>query len=492
MPTTAVLDKSALFNRLGYIPHAGQRKIHRSPVRNRVCSCGRRFGKSVVGGMELVCECYKTVPLLRKLEDTGKRREFWIVGPEYTDSEKEFRVVYDMLKARGFPFDRPGTYYSAHDSDMQLSLFGGRFLILGKSAKHPERLVGEGLNGVIMAEAAKQRERTWTKYIRPMLADYRGWALFSSTPEGKNWFYDLWMRGQSEVDGEWDSWRIPSWKNPAVYPLGADPRGMKALRAMMQANKPIGEFLAQTIGVDSEIISLMADLTAETFNQEIGAAFTEYVGRVFKDWDDETHVRDLQFNPAWETYAACDYGFTNPFVWLLIQVDPFDNVYILDEFYQAGLTIDECGREILERGLAPSSLQTFYPDPASPGDTRVLENMLKVRSTGGTGGELNVRLRYIRAALRTRADYRGTGPGEGEPLPRLLVNRRCTNVIREMNDYRYPRTASEAVEIGRELTEKPRKVDDHCPETIGRFYIGKYGRPGDEGGSKVRDSDLAA
>ena len=233
-------------------------------------------------------------------------------------------------------------------------------------------------------------------------------------------------------------------------------------------------------------------MSRETFGQEVEALFTEFVGRVFKDFNEETHVRDLSYTPGWRTFAAVDYGFTNPFVWLLIQVDPFDNAYIIDEFYQAGLTIDECAREVSERGLAPSNLIRFYPDPASPGDTRVLENVLKVRSAGGTGGELNVRLRYIRAALRTRADYRGTGPGEGEPLPRLLVNRRCTNVIREMNDYRYPRTASEAVEIGKELTEKPRKVDDHCPETIGRFYVGKYGRPGDEGGSTVRDSDIAA
>lgn len=491
MPATAVLDKPALFNRLGYIPHAGQRKIHRSRTRNKVCSCGRRFGKSVVGGMELVCECYKTVPLLRNLDETGKRREFWIVGPEYTDSEKEFRVLYDILKARGFPFDRPGTYYSAHDSDMQLSLFSGKFLVLGKSAKHPERLVGEGLNGVVMAEAAKQRERTWTKFIRPMLADYKGWTLFSSTPEGKNWFYKLWMRGQSEVDSEWDSWRMPSWKNPHVYPLPTSAKAIEAARAMARSGMTLQDIM-KLGGVDPEIVSLMADLSQETFNQEIGAMFTEFVGRVFKDWDDELHVRDLTFQPGWETYAAVDYGFTNPFVWLLIQVDPFDNVYIMDEFYKAGLTIDECAREVDERGLAPSNLITFYPDPSSPGDTRVLENALKVRARGGTGGELNIRLRYIRAALRRRADYRGTEAGEGEALPRLLVNRKCTDTIREMNDYRYPRTASEAIEIGRELTEKPLKKDDHIPEALGRFYVGKYGRPGDEGGSTVRDSDLAA
>jgi Terminase large subunit, T4likevirus-type, N-terminal len=488
---TAVLRKSALFDRVGHVPHAGQRKIYRSKARNRVCSCGRRFGKSVVGGMELVCECYKTVPLLRRLEESGKRREFWIVGPEYTDSEKEFRVLWDTLKARGVPFDRPGSYYSAHDSDMQLSCFGGRFLVIGKSAKHPERLVGEGLNGVIMAEAAKQRETTWTKFIRPMLSDYKGWALFSSTPEGKNWFYHLWMRGQSAVDDEWESWRMPSWRNPNVYPLPTSPAALRKARELMRSGAVLQDLMVMG-GVDPEVVSLMADLSEETFNQEIAAQFTEFVGRVFKEWDDELHVKDLKYNPAWRTYAAVDYGFTNPFVYLLIQVDPFDNIYIMDEFYQAGLTIDEAATEVLERGLVPSSMITFYPDPSSPGDTRVLENAFKVRSSGGTGGELNVRLRYIRSALRRRADYVGTAVGAAEPLPRLLVNRKCVDTIREMNDYRYPKTAAEAKERGRELSEKPMKKDDHAPEALGRFFAGHFGRPADEGKTKVTEADFAA
>ena len=74
------------------------------------------------------------------------------------------------------------------------------------------------------------------------------------------------------------------------------------------------------------------------FKQEIAADFTEYVGRVFQDFDEEIHVKNLDFNPDWETYAGVDYGFTNPSVWLLIQVSPFGDVHILDEVYERGLS----------------------------------------------------------------------------------------------------------------------------------------------------------
>ena len=70
--------------------HKGQRQILNSPARHRVAACGRRFGKSYIGGNILTAEALKARILLPQLEDADRRREFWIVGPNYTDSEKEF------------------------------------------------------------------------------------------------------------------------------------------------------------------------------------------------------------------------------------------------------------------------------------------------------------------------------------------------------------------------------------------------------------------
>jgi hypothetical protein len=430
--------------------------VHDSPARHRVIAAGRRIGKSLAGGHELLAEAYRTRMLLPRL-DPGKRREFWIVGPEYTDAEKEFRVLYDALRALDAPLDRPGTYYDAHDGVMQVSLYGGRFLVLGKSAKHLERLVGEGLTGVIMTAAAKQRERSWTKYVRPMLADQRGWSLHTFTPEGKNWFYALWMRGQSSVDPEWASWRLPSWMNSYIYPRGED---------------------------DPEIRAMRRDMSRETFGQEVEELFTEFVGRAFKEFNEETHVRDLSYTPGWRTFAAVDYGFTNPFVWLLVQVDEFDNVYVIDELYEPGLTIDEAADSVLDRGLAPPALRAFHPDPASPGDSRALEARLHVRAQGGTGGELEGRLRYICAALKLNNPH--LPEGHPERLPRLLINRRCTNTIREFSDHRYPETRGESSNAN----ERPLKKDDHTPEALGRFFVGYFDAPANER-SRVTTADIS-
>lgn len=369
-----------------------------------------------------------------------------------TDSEKEFRVLYNTVKKFNLPMDKPGTYYNPHASDMQLSMFDGKFLVIGKSSKYPETLVGEGLNGVILAESAKMKQSVWTKYVRPMLADFGGWSIHNSTPEGKNWFYELWHQGQSEEFSDWESWRMPSWYNNKVFPLGRQ---------------------------DPEILAMEQELTTETFNQEVAAMFTEFAGRVFKDFDDEIHVKDLKYNPEFQTYAACDYGFTNPFVWLLIQVDVWGNVYILDEIYQSGLTIDEAANEVISRGLAPSSLKTFYPDPAGPGETRVLEQKLRVRASGGTGGEIKNRLRLIWGLLKVRNEH--LPEGHIDRQPKLFINRRCTETIREFNDYRFPDKKNQN---GPE-SENPLKKDDHTPEAFGRFCAGYWGANSGSHGARI-------
>jgi hypothetical protein len=40
-----------------------------------------------------------------------------------------------------------------------------------------------------------------------------------------------------------------------------------------------------------------------------------------KEWDDDLHVTDIEYNRKWPLYAAVDYGYTNDWVWLWIQVD---------------------------------------------------------------------------------------------------------------------------------------------------------------------------
>lgn len=463
-----------LYEKIGWNPHEGQRAVIAAQNRNRIVAAGRRFGKSEIGGHKLFQEALNTRLVKSHLDEIRKRREFWIVGPSYTDSEKEFRVMWNELSKAGLKdyFDKPGSYNDPVGGSMHLSLWEGAFQVHAKSEKHPDSLVGEGLSGIVLAEGAKLKERTWVKLLRPTLADFNGWMLSGSTPEGKNWWYNLWRDGQNPNRPDWWSMRAPSWMNPFVYPLGASDRGIELLRAALERGEMQDEALFNRLGVDPEIAALVGDLTAEAFNQEIGADFTTFVGRVFKEFDEEVHVSDLSFNPQWQTFGAVDYGFRNPSVWLLLQVDPFgEQINVLDEVYEEGLTPNEFAEEIANRGLCPSSTLAFYPDPASPGDTAILESRLRVKHRGGTGGEIRWRVDAIRERLKWRYAHLPHDAPDNRPF--LLFDRKCKRTINDMQEYRYPEKKSE---VG-DAPENPMKKDDHGPEALGRFFAGMFNTP---------------
>lgn len=487
-PAPSSLHRS-IWGSIRWNPYKLQRQVLLDRTRLKVFAAGRRAGKSQVGGHSLLPEAFRAEAQLKELRAASQRREFWIVGPEYSDGEKEFRVFYSGMERLGFKFDHPGTYNNPESGQMRLSLFNGRFVVGVKSAKYPSTLVGEGLSGVVFSEAAKLKPSVWTKYLRPTLADFSGWAYFGSTPEGKNWFYDLWKVGQDPERPDWASWRAPSWANPYVYPDTSDEASV-ILEGLVEARRK-GKFRqaiamlqmmttalgVSPAGIHPEIWAMFLDMSSELFNQEIACLFTEYVGRVFKNFDEEIHITDQQYRPDWETYACADYGFTNPFVWLLLQVDPHhDRIHVLDEYYETGRTTEEAAREIEERRLAPPTTRAFFPDPSEPDRTKTLAQLLQIRSRSPGSLEKKDRIEWIRRKLQIRREDLLLGHPERVPM---LTFRRgaCPNTVREMNDYRYPETAEQSALKDRNAPEEPMKKDDHTPEALGRFFSGFFGRP---------------
>ena len=491
-------------------PHPAQLEMMEDEERYVVNTCGRRLGKSRSVGHEFLPPAILAKKMASFLKSEGRRHEYWSVGPKYSDSEKPFRVFWNICRRLEIPFDKPGSYFSPSNGEMTVSLWDGAFIYSAKSAQYPDTLVGEALSGVHMEEAAKMKQIIWTQAIMPSLSDFEGWAKFTSTPEGKNWYYQLHMDAIKPANLNWNAHRIPSWKNPWVftetgrelakrgqYDLSLIPETdytidehVKRMMHLMEDNPGYTSFeiiKIEGLQIDSEIAQMANDNTIPMFQQEVAAEFTDFVGKVFKEFDEETHTRLLSYNPNWETIAAVDYGYRNPNVWLLIQIGPWGEINILEELYQSDLAPDEFAREILRRGLLPDTCTEFYPDPASPGDTATLESIFRragkrVKARAHTGGELNNRLNLIRLAFRDRiTDSELSGPQwtshparPDQRRPRMMVSTRCPMTIYECSEYRYPEKRDEQQETSTKRFDLPMKKDDHTPEAIGRFLAGKY------------------
>jgi hypothetical protein len=505
-------------------PHEGQLEFMEDDAQFMCATCGRRMGKSAGIAHEFIPEAMVTKEMATTLLDEGKRREFWTVGPNYSDAEKPFRVFWNKCRALGIPFDKPGTYFDIKGGDMTVSLWDGAFIYSAKSSAIPERLVGEGISGVHMEEAAKQKEIVWKQMIMPSLMDFGGWAKFTTTPEGKNWYYDLHQKAMRPSTLNWNAHRIPSWRNPFVYTVTG--RGIAAGKIAPDTVIPAHEYTVDAhvkrlmylmnenpgltsfeiikdahLQIDPGIAQMANDQTIPEFQQEIAAEFTDFVGKVFKEFDEDTHVRDLTFNPSsdWETIAAVDYGYRNPNVWLLIQIGPWGEINIVDELYQADLTPTEFANEILRRGLCPDQLHAFYADPASPEASRTLETIFRqrgkrARSQPRTGGDIDNRLNLIRFALKDRIvdselsapEWFQAGPSRDVRRPRMVIGTRCPKTIYEFGEYRYPKTKDEQTETSTKRYETPMKLNDHTPEAIGRFLGGMYHAVASQMGSGTR------
>jgi hypothetical protein len=195
------INKAALFADLGYTPHDGQLEVHRSTAHRRVVACGVRWGKTLCAAME---------GLAAALEPKD-RSMGWVVAPTYDLADKVFR---ELLLLIGTHLRHRVVVLKESERRIVLrNMGGGLSEIRGKSADNSVSLLGEGLDWLIVDEAARLKPSVWQSHLSQRLIDRRGWALLISTPKGKGWFHELFQRGQR---GEADhaSWNHPSWNNP--------------------------------------------------------------------------------------------------------------------------------------------------------------------------------------------------------------------------------------------------------------------------------------
>jgi hypothetical protein len=443
LPEGRVFRKDLYFEQTEYQPHDAQKLVHYNPTRHRALSNGRRWGKTLVGGKETECMAFVKNFL-------GEPMKGWIIGPNYTDCEKEFRVVYNTFKKLGIDQVSNKFLNNVESGSMRIQTKWG-FDVQCRSAAHPDSLVGEGLDFVLIVEAGRHHRNMFTEYVRPALSDKRGWSMMSGVPEvatDTSLLYWAYKRGQDPTKSQWASWQLPSWTNDRVFPGGR---------------------------FDPEILEAEDDLTEDEFLRQYGGQFVERIGRVMNQWDDSVHLRKVEYNPLWPVYAALDYGYTNDWVWLWIQVDPFQNVYVLGEQRWQGMDTEEICDDILSMrqsqiGLWPllEKVSVIYAPPAEPSDTSIVRRKLLRPIQTNTGGELNDRDRMTNSLLKQRPGH--LPDGHPDKQPQMVFNKDTTHQLAwEMRTgYRWPEHKSDT----KNASENPLDKDNHGPEALGRFVKG--------------------
>ena len=170
-------------------PHTNQQRILDSQARFRVVMCGRRFGKSELSQIEIITNAL-----------VGKNVAY--ITPTYQLA----RVFFEKL-IKAVPFESNKSELSIKfPNDGSVEFFTGERL---------DNLRGRKFHLVVIDEASfiPNLEEGWLNSIRPTLTDYKGRALFLSTPKGKNFFYSLYLKNG---EPDWEAFKFTTYDNPHI------------------------------------------------------------------------------------------------------------------------------------------------------------------------------------------------------------------------------------------------------------------------------------
>ncbi|WP_436344509.1 terminase large subunit domain-containing protein [Natronorubrum sp. FCH18a] len=239
--------------KLDWSPHPGQVDVLESDSRFRIVGCGRRWGKTEMCANEALRRLGKPDTLV------------WWVSPTYDIADLGFNAVEDVVPAPLMDGEPKKT------KPKEISLTNGS-LISFRSTDREDSLRGEGVDFLIIDEAAMVPDRAWQKELRPTLSDTLGDMIAISTPKGRNWFFEWFERGNSSDDHDVESWQSPTYQNPYVP--------------------------------DEEVDAAQRELPQHVFEQEYLAEFKEESGGVFSDLGDrvftlEGDVDDLEGTPPY-------------------------------------------------------------------------------------------------------------------------------------------------------------------------------------------------
>lgn len=272
-----------------------QQNIIEDQSRFKVIVAGRRWGKTHLSLFELLINKHEGVWVHPK-------KKTWFVSPTYRQSKN---IAWNILKE--IVYEYPQMILKKNEAELSIEFINGSTIEL-KGADNEDSLRGVGLNKVVVDEMAFLKKEAWTEVLRPALSDKKGSAMFIGTPDGFNYFYDLYQKGRNLEDG-FKSWYFKSIDSPFIDKL--------------------------------EIEAARQELDERTFRQEYEASFETASGRVYYAFDRDLNNTDRTYDKNLPIKLYLDFN-VSPMIWTVGQTIK-DEDFIVDEICRQNTnTVEMC------------------------------------------------------------------------------------------------------------------------------------------------------
>lgn len=414
-PLDPVAFKLKAYEKLGYEPHPGQLRIHKSSARWRCWAAAARVGKTYAAAYEVVA---------RALDPRGQL--IWIVAPNYILTEKIFRLVWKVLcdPRRNFPVTRK----SWRSKEIFL---GTGTEIYGKSCVREESLLGEGVDFMVVDEASRIKQAIYEEYLFTRLSTGNegmgGDFLAISTPKGKGtFFHKLYLRGKDK-------------HNPLYVKYDA-------LHSTLDDNPLISD------EVRRDLVIMYGGVDSPAYRQEVLGEFISMEGEVFPSYDEDVFFRKVDYIEGVDVDATIDIGTRNPFACLLIQKNG-RQIRFFEEHYRSGFSSLQNALWMLPV-FKKYKIRRCVIDRAALDARKIFEQIIPFCTF--VPGESDILL-----GLEVLRDHHQIDPITNEPL--VVYDNSMTNTKFEFERARYPKGEH----------EKPVDADNHSIAAQ-RYYMLKY------------------
>jgi hypothetical protein len=344
--------------------------------------------------------------LTEKLQEKGDPKGYLLLAPRLETCERVIDELRDLSQKVSLELGERRKPYHTFLSP------SGSWVAVRSIENIPDlglsiRGMGKLLHGVLVDEGAFIPQWAW-KVVRPIMTDNDAWMLFTGTTHGEGLFKMLYDWGNDPDRPDYMSFRMPTRSN--------------------------------TFLTEKQIRELEDDVLPEDRPAELEALFVPRSGLVFLHFRREVHTKSV-FSEGRVVYGV-DWGFTNPAVVLAVVLGG-DRVQVVGEYYRQGCTPDQHIQAAKEM-QAQFGRGMCYCDPSRP------EMIVAFQRAG---------LQAVSAenAILPGLDHLRRLLGNYEDVePRLFVAPGCTNLLREMSEYRYPAKGG----------EEPVKDNDHAIDSL--------------------------
>ena len=318
---------------------------------------------------------------------------YWHLFPTYNQGRK---IAWDGMTRDGRKFLEhfPKEMWEAvNNTEMRLTLKNGSiYQVVGTD--NVDRLVGANPVGVVFSEYSLQDPRAWD-YIRPILAENGGWALFIYTARGRNHGYDL-----LNVAKKNENWfqQVLSVEDTRAIPLSA---------------------------IDEERASGMPE---EMIQQEFYCSFDaplvgSYYGNAMARLLADRHLTRVPYEPLLDVHTAWDLGVGDSTSIIFYQLSGSE-IRIIDYYEMQGEGLAHYAKVLREK-------EYVYGEHLAPHDIQV-RDFSTGKSRLEAARELGIRFRVV-PNLRVDDGIEAVR----NTLPKCYFDEnKCAHLIEALRQYR--------------------------------------------------------